>query len=129
MKRFVMTLLIIFIGISSGAQEKQIIALGQDSPNATYRLFPTTNMWTFLKLNTADGRIWQVQYDVNGPNRFETYLNIVPLAFGEDKKPGRFTLYPTQNIWTFILLDTISGSTWQVQWSQDKDKRAIIPIN
>lgn len=35
MKRFVMTLLIIFIGISSGAQEKQIIALGQDSPNAT----------------------------------------------------------------------------------------------
>ncbi len=120
MKRFVITLSLIFIGIFLGAQEKQITALGQDNPNAIYRLYPTTNMWTFLKLNTADGRIWQVQYDFNGPDRFETYLNIVPLAFGEDKKPGRFTLYPTQNIWTFILLDTINGLMWQVQWSQKK---------
>lgn len=43
-------------------------------------------MWTFLKLNTQDGRIWQVQYDLSGNNRFETYLNLTPLAFGEDKK-------------------------------------------
>ena len=32
------------------------------NPNATYRLFPTTNMWIFIKLNTADGRMWLVQY-------------------------------------------------------------------
>ena len=76
-------------------------------------------MWTFLKLNTEDGRIWQVQYSMNNENRFETYLNLIPLAIDSDKKPGRFTLYPTQNMWTFILPDTISESTWQVQWSQD----------
>lgn len=30
---------------------------------------------------------------------------------------GRFTLYPTQNVFTFILLDQIDGRMWQVQWS------------
>ena len=33
-----------------------------------YKLYPTTNNWNFLKLNTADGRIWIVQYAIN-PNR------------------------------------------------------------
>lgn len=102
---------------------------GQDNPNATYRLYPTTNMWTFLKLNTEDGRIWQVQYSMNDENRFETYLNVFPLATGNGKKPGRFTLYPTQNMWTFILLDTTNGATWQVQWSQDPDNRGIVHIS
>lgn len=130
MKRLICSIIFCFFGLLSFCQEKQITALGQDNPNASYRLFPTTNMWTFLKLNTEDGRIWQVQYAINNDaNRFETYLNLIPLATGSQKKPGRFTLYPTQNMWTFILLDTINGSTWQVQWSQDADNRGIIPIS
>ena len=40
----------------------------------------------------------------------------------------RYKLYPTQNMWTFILLDTVDGRTWQVQWSQDEQNRFIIPI-
>ena len=130
MKRLICSIIFCFFGLLSFCQEKQITALGQDNPNASYRLFPTTNIWTFLKLNTEDGRIWQVQYAINNDaNRFETYLNLLPLATGSQKKPGRFTLYPTQNMWTFILLDTINGSTWQVQWSQDADNRGIIPIS
>ena len=130
MKRLICSIIFCFFGLLLFCQEKQITALGQDNPNASYRLFPTTNMWTFLKLNTEDGRIWQVQYAINNDeNRFETYLNLTPLATGSQKKPGRFTLYPTQNMWTFILLDTINGSTWQVQWSQDADNRGIIPIS
>ena len=130
MKRLICSIIFCFFGLLSFCQEKQITALGQDNPNASYRLFPTTNMWTFLKLNTEDGRIWQVQYAINNDaNRFETYLNLIPLATGSQKKPGRFTLYPTQNMWTFILLDTINGSTWQVQWAQDADNRGIIPIS
>ena len=35
----------------------------------------------------------------------------------EDEIPGRYELYPTQNIHTFILLDTVKGYTYQVQWS------------
>ena len=130
MKRLICSIIFCFFGLLSFCQEKQITALGQDNPNASYRLFPTTNIWTFLKLNTEDGRIWLVQYAINNDaNRFETYLNLIPLATGSQKKPGRFTLYPTQNMWTFILLDTINGSTWQVQWSQDADNRGIIPIS
>lgn len=129
MKRLICSIIFCFFGLLSFCQEKQITALGQDNPNASYRLFPTTNMWTFLKLNTEDGRIWQVEYAMNNEGRFETYLNLIPLATGSQKKPGRFTLYPTQNMWTFILLDTINGSTWQVQWSQNADNRGIIPIS
>ncbi|MBO8465434.1 MAG: hypothetical protein IAB93_05495 [Bacteroidetes bacterium] len=129
MKHILITLVLsLSIYSLSLAQDNNTTITGQDNPNATYRLYPTTNVWTFLKLNTQDGRIWQVQYDVKDNNRFEVYLNLTPLAFGSEKKNGRFTLYPTQNIWTFILLDTINGKTWQVQWSQESEKRFIIPI-
>ncbi|MBK7869162.1 MAG: hypothetical protein IPJ74_00060 [Saprospiraceae bacterium] len=84
-----------------------------------YRLFPTQNMWTFIKLNTRNGRMWQVQYDVKGDNRLEARLSLVPLVTKEKEANGRFTLYPTQNIYTFILLDQLDGRTWQVQWSID----------
>ena len=38
-------------------------------------------------------------------------------------------LYPTQNMWTFILLDQTDGRTWQVQWSTDYESRGILPIS
>lgn len=93
-----------------------------------YRLFPTQNMWTFLKLDTMTGKIWQIQYDVSGNNRGGVVLNDKDLAEDKEKIPGRFTLYPTQNMWTFILLDQIDGSSWQVQWAMEKENRFVIPI-
>ena len=93
-----------------------------------YRLFPTQNMWTFIKLNTRNGQMWQVQYDTDGDSRFETYLNLEPLVSKEKEVNGRFTLYSTQNMWTFILLDQLDGKTWQVQWSIESKERFIIPI-
>lgn len=93
-----------------------------------YRLFPTQNMWTFIKLNTRNGKMWQVQYDIEGDNRFETLLNFVPLVFKEKEVTGRFILYSTQNIYTFILLDQLDGKMWQVQWSIEAKNRLIIPI-
>jgi hypothetical protein len=94
----------------------------------TYRLFQTQNMWTFIKLNTRNGQMSQIQYDINGSNRFETYLNIVPLVNTENEANDRFTLCPTQNIYTFILLDQFDGKTWQVQWSSKIENRFVIPI-
>jgi len=95
---------------------------------AVFQLFPTTNMWTFIKLNTRNGQMWQVQYDVKDNNRFEVSLNSTSLVSKANEINGRFTLYSTQNMWTFILLDKIDGQIWQVQWSQDAEKRVIIPI-
>lgn len=96
--------------------------------NVIFRLFPTENMWTFIKLNTRNGKMWQVQYDVKGDDRLETYLNISPLVSAEKEVTGRFTLYSTQNHYTFILLDQIDGKMWQVQWSIEPEWRGIYPI-
>lgn len=93
-----------------------------------YKLFPTQNMWTFIKLNTRNGQMWQVQYDTKGDNRIETFLNLSPLVSKEKEINGRFTLYPTQNIYNFILLDQIGGKVWQVQWSLEFENRLIWPI-
>ena len=97
---------------------------------ARYKLFSTQNMWTFIKLDTRTGQIWQVQYSVDGDeNRFECDLNPnpIPLADGEEVN-GRFELYPTKNMYNFILLDQIDGRTWQVQWSFEEENRAVIFI-
>ena len=94
-----------------------------------YELYPTDNMWTFLKLNTATGQIWQVQYSVKGSDyRYETVLSTTQRAFGDAVICGRFELHKTQNMYNFILLDKFDGRCWQVQWSQDIDNRAVIRI-
>ncbi len=95
------------------------------NPDAPYRLFSTQNIYTFLELNTSNGRILQVQWG-DKDHRFTTPLNLVPLA--EDGKAGRFTLYPTTNIYTFILLDQETGDTWHVQWAAKPEDRFIMPI-
>lgn len=100
--------------------------------NVRYRLFPTQNMWTFLKLDTMTGKIWQVQYSVEGAKyRFETVLNSVDLArrLKQERVVGRFMLYATQNTYNFVLLDQIDGYTYQVQWNGDADQRFVIPIS
>ena len=47
-------------------QTGTVAGYGKDKP--TYQLFKTTNMWTFLKLNTKNGTITQVQYAINNEN-------------------------------------------------------------
>lgn len=92
-----------------------------------FKLYPTDNMWTFIKLDTRSGKMWQVQFSVKGDDyRFEIPLNTTALT--TDSTSGRFELYPTQNMFNFILLDRISGATWQVQWSTEPENQAVIPI-
>ena len=92
-----------------------------------YKLYPTQNMWTFLKLDTATGQIWQVQYSVKGEEyRFETPLSLNVL--NTSKVNGRYELYSTDNIYNFVMLDVIDGKTYQVQWSGEAENRCVIPI-
>ncbi len=95
---------------------------------AWYEMFSTENIWTFLKLDTSNGKIWQVQYSVNNDYRGEVVLNGQALVEGNASKNGRFTLYPTKNMFNFILLDQKDGRTWQVQWSMEENNRMVIPI-
>lgn len=94
-----------------------------------FELYPTTNMWNFLKLNTRTGQIWIVQFDVNGSNRGHTILNPDNLVWLEkDEICGRFKLQATQNMWNFLLLDQIEGRVWQVQWGLERKDNMIIRI-
>lgn len=95
---------------------------------ARYKLYPTANMWTFLKLDTRNGRIWQVQWSFEDDKRFETALSLYSVVWKDEEVNGRFILYPTTNNYNFIMLDQINGKTYQVQWSQEPDKRIIVPI-
>lgn len=88
-------------------------------------LYPTANKYTFLKLDTRNGVVSQVQFSM-GNDQIEVYLNDTPLIFeNEEKEPGRFALYPTTNMWTFLLLDSKDGSVWQIQWNNEKSNRGI----
>lgn len=90
-----------------------------------YKLFPTENTWALLKLNTRNGKIWQVHFSISNDFEGELSLNSYSLVSPDEEINGRFTLYPTPNMYNFILLDQIDGTTWKVQWNNERDKRFI----
>ena len=85
-----------------------LVACSETDSNPRYKLYPTQNMWTFLKLDTETGRIWQVHYSIKGKDsRFEEPLNSGNIAKALKKKQeiGRYALYQTQNMYNFGLYD------------------------
>lgn len=130
--RRIISLLCILFCIAMFANAEAPFSEPSQNPNVRYRLFPTQNVWTFLKLDTMTGKIWQVQFSVKGDDyRFETVLSSIDIAEGLklEKKVGRFTLFPTQNTYNFVLLDQIDGYTFQVQWSGEAENRFVLPIS
>jgi hypothetical protein len=96
--------------------------------DVAYRLFKTQNMWTQLLLDTRDGRVWQVAFTIDKDKfRGKIPITSAPLVTPPGKV-GRFTLYPTQNMWTFLVLDTEEGGVWQCQFSIEEEGRFVIPI-
>ncbi len=147
MKKLILSVSIIFMGIIVSAQTSSsshnqwpkqdslmvgyLMRITQHTA-PSYKLYPTENMWTFLELETYSGRIWQVQYSVKGSDyRFKSVLNddsLIPYVDSEGEYAGRFELYKTQNMYNFVLLDTATGSTWQVQWSTEPKERGVMRI-
>ena len=102
-----------------------LISFGQEDIER-FKLYPTENMWTFLELDTATGLVWQVQYNVNDEDkRFKTILNDIVLNDSEQVN-GRWKLYPTQNMYQFLLVDVMVGAVIQIQWSTEENKRFVI---
>ena len=129
MKTKLVTLVFILFATSSFAQstlEAPVQNISTDS-TVVYRLFSTRNMYTFIKLNTRNGLMWQVQWSLKD-NKFQVPLSLSSLVSSEEEKNGRFFLYPTTNIYNFILLDQIDGRAWQVQWSIEEKDRMVIRI-
>lgn len=130
MKTILATLTFTFlttISIAQNTSETPIQNVSTDS-SVVYRLFSTKNIYNFIKLNTRNGKMSQIQWGTESKYRFETTLSDLSLVNTEQEKNGRFFLYPTTNNYNFILLDQIDGRTWQVQWSIDKEDRMVIRI-
>ena len=89
-----------------------------------YKMYKTDNTYNLIKLDTATGRVWQVQYRMGTTESMTIPIDSTSLLW-DDEKPiaGRFELYPTNNMYQFILIDTIYGRTWQVQWNTTPNKR------
>ena len=98
------------------------------SPPPLYKLYKTENIYTLLKLNTATGEIDQLQWTLNQKNEGTMPINEVNLSFLLEI-PGTFELYPTGNMYQFILLDTRLGRTWHVQWGIGDKNRWIRRID
>lgn len=129
MRKFLFCLFVISLSGGCIAKQQEKVETLEPKASTAYEIYPTNNMWNFIKLNTRNGRMWMVQYSIEqDKNRFETYLNETALVSTEKEMNGRFKLYPTKNIYTFILLDQIDGNTWQVQWSFNENQRMVIPI-
>lgn len=130
MKRILITLIINLTSITAFAQSTSEVPVQNISTDSAvvYRLFSTRNKWTYIKLNTRNGQMWQVQYSLEDNNR-EDPLSLITRVSKEEEKNGRFFLYPTQNIYNFILLDQLDGRVWQVQWSIEEKSRMVIRIN
>ena len=130
MKTFLTTLFICLVALTTTAQEQYQFKEVNHTVNSQvrFKLYPTFNMWTFLKLDTKSGEITQVQYSTDSDD-MEVYLGKPAKAIADSVYVnGRFELYPTSNNWTFILMDQIDGDVYHVQWNQKRDSRIIFEI-
>ena len=130
MKRIIFSLIIGLGSITAFAQSTSEVPVQNISTDSAvvYRLFATRNMYNFIKLNTRNGQMWQVQWGTESKYQFVSTLSDISRVNKDEEKNGRFFLYPTRNIYNFILLDQIDGRVWQVQWSLEANERMVVPI-
>ena len=91
-----------------------------------FKMYSTQNMYNMIKLDTQTGRIEQVQWSLDDKKEFSSIINSQDLSWNYGI--NSFELYPTQNMYQFILLDKVNGRTWHVQWGFEEKKRWIKPI-
>lgn len=126
--RALLTVALLMLTRIAFADEPVLTLTQSQNPNALYRLFGTRNVFNLLLLNTRDGSLRKLQWDNKGLNTLNVPLAECPGADVPDSHPGRYTLQPTPNIWTFILLDQDTGNSWYVQWSVNDDNDFCVPV-
>ena len=94
-----------------------------------YIIYQTENTYNLLKLDTKTGIIDQIQWSLGDSYEGTFSINSEDLSYGVGYGSGTFELYPTKNIYQFILLNKVDGRTWHVQWGVESNKRWIRPIS
>lgn len=138
MKHFVLFFILIAIAINGYSQstknsvcDSTLIYITKQLENIDFRingmnrfkLYPTENIYTLLKLDTATGKIDQLQWSLDSDKEGSFTINNDDLSLGSGS--GTFELYPTKNMYQFILLDKVTGRQWHIQWGMEASKRWI----
>ena len=91
-----------------------------------FKLYQTENIYTLLQLDTKTGIIEQVQWSLKSDEEGTFTINGDDLSYGFGYGSGSFELYPTKNVYQFILINKTDGRKWHVQWGTDgRDSRWI----
>lgn len=117
--------------ISSDSASNQVVELLEDIRVRQikeiyanrYKMYRTENIYNLLKLDTQTGKIEQVQWSLDDNKEFTSTINNQDLSW--ETGMNSFELYPTQNMYQFVLLDKATGRTWHVQWGLEDKKRWI----
>jgi len=121
-----------------------IFSFAQECKIPKYKVYPTENKEVSLKLDSATGEVWQVEIGVETGEEIVSKIDFISnktdstfekvTDFSDVMKNfrvaqnGRFELFPTNNIYEFLMVDTILGTTYQVQWHNQQEKRLISAI-
>lgn len=93
-----------------------------------FKMIETDNIHILLKWDTRTGKTWIVQYGLSDTPALENLINRSHIITEEESWNGRFELYPTKNMFNFIMIDTYKGNTYQVQWSTNEEYCFTTPI-
>ncbi len=88
-----------------------------------YKIYPTENLYILIKLDTQTGKLDLIQWSLKSKDEFNVTLNASDLSVYTNL--NSFELYPTKNMYQFILLDKATGRNWHVQWSTKDSERWI----
>lgn len=94
-------------------------------PQERYKIYPTENIYVLLRLDTATGRVDIMQWSLDKEKEFINDINSEDLSLSYTLKNGTFELYPTKNMYQFILMDKTNGRCWHLQWGVKISERWI----
>jgi len=70
-------------------------------------------------------REWEETPEEQRDNDYKPNIEFYKSSIG---KIGQFKMYPTKNMYNFIMINTEVGTTYQVQWSTEEEGRMVIAL-
>jgi len=81
-----------------------------------YRFYPYSKSDVLFKLNTADGTLSFIEFNLKGNVRKVEYVNSKPLVSEEEQFRGRFAFAQIGgDLNSWILMDKETGELWEIR--------------
>ena len=120
MKNFILIYIFISISFLSCSTENKV--------NKVFELYTTKSDLVFLRLDTREGYIWMIEGSIDSSLTENEQILIQghPMSFDNDPFIGRFELFPTENIYNFMMIDKKLGNVFQIQYLPSDSREASI---